>query len=277
MVWLKKGEKPWAATALVPLMAATVFATPAGADILAVMRDNTERVRQFGVTEWLPMFHPANRGVNVPAVFGLVVTGLAMIVRWRRLDLRDAAVALAFAALTVWSHRFVVFFAVAAVPVWVKLLTPESTAMTPTRRTWLATIVFGLFLPLAYGLLLAGKLPLWNSWLPLDGVETLRRENLRGTVFTETQWGGLLTDRGDLAWQVSHDGRYFARTTAECEWYVRAMRGDVSIREIESAFHPVAFFLSADETGLHRRLLDDDGWVPIRRDETCTIFVRKKQ
>ena len=277
-VWLNRGDRPVAATLLVPLLAATVFATPAGFDILAVMRDNTERVRQFGVTEWLPLFHPANRGVNIPAVFGLTVTGLAMVVRWRRLAGADAAVALAFAALTVWSHRFVVFFAVASVPVWVRVLTPEvPTPLLPRFRSWLPTVVPGCLVPVAFGLLLAGKLPLWNDWLPLDGVDFLKREALRGTIFTETQWGGLLTDRGDPSWHVSHDGRYFARTTDECDWYVRAHRGDVPIGEIESTFRPTAFFLSGEMSGLRRRLIDTERWVLIRQNERSAIYLRKNE
>jgi hypothetical protein len=276
MVWLKRGEKPWVATLLVPLLTATVFLSPAGVEILTVMRDNTERVRQFGVTEWLPLFHSANRGVNVPAVFGLVVTGVAMIVRWRRLDPRDAAVAIAFAALTVWSHRFVVFFALASVPVWVRAMTSESHLPTSHRpRSWLPTVIVASLFPLAYGLLLAGRLPLWNDWLPTDAVEFLRSKNARGTIFTETQWGGLLTDRGERTWAVSHDGRYFARSADECEWYLRAVRGDVPVSDIESTFRPSFFFLSSEMTGLQRRLIDDEHWVLMRQNERSVIFMRR--
>jgi hypothetical protein len=268
--------KPWSEALFVLLSLAAMFATPAGTDILQVMRDNNDRVAVFRVTEWLPLFDPANQGVRTPSLIGLSLTAIMMVIRWRRIDMAWMSVAIVLAGLTVWSHRFVVFFGVAAVPVWVQAwsgLVPSPITVRFATRVHLLLMV--AWLGLAYAGLRAGRLPLWNAWFPLEAIAALEREQVSGPIFTTTNWGGLLTDRGFPGWRVTHDGRYYARTHEECRWYLEAIHGDVPVEAIEQRHRPVAFFLSPEHTKLAQNLLATDRWRQSYADPFAVVIVRK--
>lgn len=275
-VWWKGGRKPWAETMFVPLSVAAMFATPAGAEILTVMRENADRVALFGVTEWLPMYDPVNRGVRMPALIGIVAMLLAILIGGKRVELGWIAVAIVLAGLTVWSHRFVVFFGVVAVPVWMQVFPRRSIAASTERSvTFLHAALAVLAVVAAYASLKAGRLPLWNSWFPHDAAAALERESLTGPIFTVNAWGGLLTDRGYPGWRVTHDGRYYARTHDECRWYLSAVRGEIAVEDIERRYHPVAFFLSHGQSGLRQKLFDTGRWRLLFEDDYAVVIVRK--
>jgi hypothetical protein len=118
-------------------------------------------------------------------------------------------------------------------------------------------------------------LPLWNTWFPLDAAAALERENVNGPIFTTTEWGGLLTDRGYPGWRVTHDGRYYARTHAECRWYLDAIKGEVPVEEIETRHQPVAFFLPPERDKLIQNLLASGRWRQVYADPLAIVIVRK--
>lgn len=274
--FIKGRPKPWSETFFIPLSVAAMFATPAGADILTVIRENGDRVALFGVTEWLPLFDPANRGVRAMSVLGIGSTLIAMAIRWRQIDVAWMAVAVVLAGLTVWSHRFVVFFAVAAVPVWVQACSgrpPSPTSLRSASRVhlFLVALLFGL----AYAGLRTGRLPLWNTWFPLEAVAALERDQVTGPIFTTTAWGGLLTDRGYPGWRVTHDGRYYARLHEECAWYLASIAGDIPVEDIERRHQPVAWFLPPEHDRLVQRLLATGRWRQSYADPFAVVIVRK--
>ena len=276
LTYFKGRPKPWSETLFIPLSIVAMFATPAGTDILTVMRENTDRVALFGVTEWLPLFNPANRGVRALSLFGVGITLIAIAIRWRKIDFAWIVVAIVLAVLTVWSHRFVVFFGIAAVPVWVQAFSSTRPIEQPIRFAKLVhLLLLVVLLGLAYVAIRTGRLPLWNSWVPFDAVAMLERENVNGPIFTTTEWGGLLTDRGYPGWRVTHDGRYYARTHDECRWYLSAMNGDVSVEEIESRHRPVAFFLQPGQDKLVQNLLATGRWRQTYADSFAVVVVRK--
>lgn len=268
--------KPWSETFLIPLSVVAMFATPAGTDILTVMRENGDRVALFGVTEWLPLFDPANRGVRAMSVLGIGITAIAMAIRWRHVDLIWIAATIVLGGLTVWSHRFVVFFAVAAVPVWVQACSSRLPSASPVRYATRAHLLLTvLFFGPAFAALRAGRLPLWNAWFPLEAAAALERESVDGPIFTTTAWGGLITDRGFPGWRVTHDGRYYARTHDECRWYLAAISGEVAVEEIEARHRPVAFFLPPEQGKLIQNLIATGRWRHVYADSLAVVIVRK--
>lgn len=112
-----------------------MFATPAGTEIVTLMKRNAEFVELFDLAEWHPMDHPVNRTLILPAALGLTATLFAEIFRWRHLPADWTVAALALRITTLISHRLVVFFAVVSIPVWLHILkSGRDAAGTPTSR-----------------------------------------------------------------------------------------------------------------------------------------------
>jgi hypothetical protein len=271
--WRRIDGQPWAESILLLLVPLAMIATPAGTAIFELMRINTDRVALFGVNEWQPIYHESNRRVITRTVIGIVLTLIAIVVLAirKRLtfdQLPFLLLVLGFAILTMWSHRFVVFFGIVCIPFWVLIRTPL-TVSKPTHRAWWVVVLVSLIASMIG--LKTNRLPLWNDWFPIPAVEVLKREHLTGPVFVTTEWGGLISYHG---MSPLMDGRYFARTRAECEWYFDALRGTVSVDDIEQRHHPVAFFLTPDCPILDASLAKHPGWRLIHRDDTAIVYVR---
>lgn len=294
MGWLVRfradGPSPWAETLLLAVVPVAMLATPAGTGVFDLMSINTDRVELFGVNEWLPIYHPSNRGVNLRSVVGLLLFAGALVWSFAghvsnvpgqdgtfqtcpAQTLTWAFVAIGFAAMTIVSHRFVVFFGIVVIPFGTRLRRPQAEVRLP----WPATsIVLALALIAARWGIATERLPIFNAWFPLAAVDRLVDENLEGPVFTTTEWGGLISYRGFPTLRPLMDGRYFARTRPECEQYWADVHGRTSIDAIVARHRPVAFLLTPDYPALIPMLERHPDWRLLHADDHATVFVRRR-
>lgn len=230
----RAGPLPWAESALVAMAALAMVLTPEGPGIFAVSAINAAASRAIGVSEWLPLWSPVNRQVAVPI---LVVAGLAgwLVRRSGRFVVDEVVPALALLALTFVGYRFVLFWAIAMVPVIARAVPARAEAVLPL---WLKTV------PLALAVVLGVALPTrFDPSLPLGPIARLRQTGVQGTIYAHFPWGGPLIDAGWPRWRVAYDGRYYRYSKAEWQAYGAASRGEVSLAAIEAQWHPAAFLL----------------------------------
>jgi hypothetical protein len=267
----REREPPWASTILVPLAVACLFATPDGLNVLATSARNAKASMAVGASEWLPLWIPDNYTNAVPVV---VVALVALRSAWRsgRVSWADLMVMLALLALTVTAYRFVLFWAIAAVPV----LAPRSSARR-VRGEVSTTAVFGALLLVAVATPLAWPTH-FSSNLPLAAVAKLRQTDARGTVFTEPEFAGVLIDAGYPRWHVSYDGRYYRYTDEEWARYGDVLAGNFRLRRIERMYRPAAFVLRPSHSTALCAELDrpNSGWRRIWSDEGAAVWVPRK-
>ena len=232
----REGRWPWSETALASLAAIALFATPEGAGILGVSAANAAMSRAMGVSEWLPLWAPINRQVAVPV---LIVAALAawLVRRSGRWAVDEVLPALALLVLTVIGYRFVLFWAVAMVPVIARAAAPRADLplSLPRRAGGLAlglAVVAGIVLPVRF-----------DPRLPLAEIARLRASGVTGTVFAHFPWGGPVIDAGYPQWRVAYDGRYYRYAPTEWAEYDSAAKGHMALAQIEAAWHPAAFLL----------------------------------
>jgi hypothetical protein len=269
--WKHRPEFPWRLVALLVLATASTVATPAGFDIFRIAAENADRSRYLEVSEWLPLtWEPLSHG-RWASWLGLGLTLIAVAVRGRHV--RPATLA-AFALLTVamlLSHRFMLFWGIAVMPVWAELIprTPDTTARSRWRWPLAAVAVL-----LAVGVPLAVNPAPFADHYPFAGVRALRDARVRGTIYTNFFWGGVVADGGHPDWRVTHDGRYYLLSRAEWDRHFAAAWGDVPLAELLKQYDPSAFFLRPDgDDGLIRLLLAHPEWAQLHRDGNCLVFV----
>lgn len=268
----RSAPKPWAATILVPVAIAAVFATPDGLSVLAVSARNAEASMAVGASEWLPLWAQANRADSLPIVLVALAAIGAALRSPSRLDWSDAAVMLALLAMTATAYRFVLFWGIATIPV-IALRSDVVHARKP--MAWaLALLVLALaavFMPML-------RPTHFSDNLPLAAVARLRDTDVEGTVFTEPEFGGVLIDTGHPRWRVSLDGRYYRYSDREWGRYGEVLAGTFRLRDIERLYRPAAFVLRPSHTTALCNELDrpDSGWRRIWRDEGAAVWIPRK-
>jgi hypothetical protein len=265
------------------------FATPVGAGILDVARVNLRISRDIlRVGEWLPPWDPTVLGAV--AIYWVVFLGsvIAMFRRWERLSVRDRTMFIVMTILSLSAARFIVFWAVALVPLWAEMveqLVPGRMFVWARRRgdvpvralrsLWGlaagAVIVLGLH-PARFG-------PALPPGIPLAGVRGLR-VLLPGParIYNARVWAGPLLLDGAPGWQVAVDGRlYFFHDLGEWRAIEDASAGRTSLDELERRHHPDAFFLyPAADCTLIESLSSCPRWRACFSGPTCVAFVRAR-
>lgn len=259
---------PWGSTLLTPVAAASMFATPDGLGILAVAARNAQASIAVGASEWLPLWIPANFNNAVPV---LVVTLISLRIAWRqraRVAWCDMAVMLALLAATVTAYRFVLFWAIATIPIVALAAAPQRRAGVPGRVALAAIALVAVLTPLAWP-------TRFSENLPLSAVARLRATGVQGTIFTEPEFGGVLIDAGYPRWRVSLDGRYYRYTDGEWSRYGDVLAGTYTLRQIERRYRPAAFLLRPSHTTALCDALDrpGSGWRRIWRDGGSAVWV----
>jgi hypothetical protein len=239
--WLRdrRSPVPWAPTVLALLGLAAVFATPDGVSILQTSALNAKASIAIGASEWLPLWVPANH-LNAVPVAVVVLVAVALV--WRRprqVDAGELAVALGLLVLTLTAYRFVLFWAVAMVPV-IARAAGAAGAARPMRWAWVLwpVLAVAVFAPLLAPTRFAPT-------LPLAAVERLRREQVRGTVYGDFPFGGVIIDAGYPAWRVAYDGRYYRYAREEWQYNGGIENGIVPLVDVIAKWHPAAFVLDA--------------------------------
>jgi hypothetical protein len=272
--WLRDRTlmKPWAATILIPIAFASMFATPDGLAVLAVSARNAQASISVGASEWLPLWVPSNYMNAVPVI---VVTLLVGRWVWRNgtaVSWPDAATMLVLLVLTVSAYRFVLFWAVAVVPV---VATSGMQAGSPRRRLrWIALVAVALVALVTPWL----RPTYFSDNLPLAAADRLRATSVRGTIFTEPEFAGVLIDTGYPRWTVSYDGRYYRYTDDEWGRYGQILDGSFGLRAIERLYHPAAFVLRPSHSTALCAQLDrrGSGWRRIWSDEGAAVWVPRR-
>lgn len=205
-------KAPWFDTGLTCLAGLAFFATPSGTGLFALSARNAAASKLMAVTEWHPVWSPVNSHLAalllpVPAIFLLLVA-----LRMRRVDLSWLVPSLVLLLASAFAVRFSVFWAISSIFVLAPLFARERDGHPSSlSASGLSTAVLGAIAAFA----LVVHQPRFSSELPLNAIAALERSSIRGTVFAELPWGGVIIDRGYPDWRVALDGRYYVYTDRE--------------------------------------------------------------
>jgi len=270
--WRGQGAAPVAATMLVPLAALAIFATPDGFSILAVSARNAQASMAIGASEWLPLWIAANRTNAVPVVVVAVLTLYMAMKRPRRIDLAEAAVALSLFVMVLLTYRFVLFWAVAMVPVIARLATADEAAQTHGLSRWLAPLTVGLVAVLTP---LAAPTR-FSDTLPMEAIARLKLQDVHGVIYADFPYGGPIIDAGYPDWRVAYDGRYYRYTSEEWHFNGDIEGGHKGLRDILAKWRVAAFLLKSSHNGpLAAELSRNPDWRRVWTDGDVVVYVRR--
>lgn len=241
IAWLRDRARPLplTPTALALIGACAMFATPDGFSILRISAVNAEASVAIGASEWLPLWISANRSNAIPMLVVLLLTLRHMLFNRSRVDAAEVAVALGMLVMTVAAYRFVLYWGVALIPV-IARAAAAPVEDRPGRAGLLRVAVPVLIIALATPLILPTR---FVETLPIGAVERLRKEGLRGTVYGDFPFGGVIIDTGYPDWRVAYDGRYYRYARKEWQYNGGIENGIVPLVDVERKWRPVAFVI----------------------------------
>ena len=275
-----RSAAPWGLTGIVVLIAVAQFATPMGWHILETSATNVRVARDLlGVSEWLPPWDASVRGAMVGFGLAALVT-IGLLIRLRfRVRLEDAALCAALTLLSLSAARFVLFWAVAMVPVWSRWIEqskPDGVFAwrgdLPVGRIRSALFAgFGVPLALVLPTLLQGGVA--DEFALGAGMTRLREVVPQGRIYNYREWGGPLILAGHPDWQVAIDGRLYLFGEDDWHAYHEAALGRISPDDLARRYDVDAFFL---HPSYHHRLIaqlrEAGTWREVHADNYCVIF-----
>ncbi len=275
-----RSAAPWGLTVIVVLIVLAQFATPMGWRILEISAANVHIARDLlGVSEWLPPWDASVRGAMVGFALAAAMT-IGLLIRLRlRVRLEDAALCAALALLSLSAARFVLFWAVAMVPVWARWIEqckPDGVFAwrgdQPVGRIRSALLA-GLGVPLALVLptLLQGGVT--DEFALGAGMTRLRELVPQGRIYNYREWGGPLILAGHPNWRVAIDGRLYLFGEDDWHAYHEAALGRISPDDLARRYDVDAFFLHPSyHHRLIARLRAAGTWREVHADDNCVIF-----
>lgn len=284
LAWLRDRQAFPLAPAVLTLAAiGAMFATPDGLSILAISAANAEMSLAIGASEWRPLWIEGNWANALPVLFTALVSVMLFLRHRRRFSASELLLALALLAMTAMAYRFVLFWAVAMVPLIARSLTgagPEEQAPMPTwapkwAPKWgavVAVALVALILPLAAPTRFAPT-------LPLGAIAHLKRQNLRGTIYADFPYGGPVIDAGWPAWRVAYDGRYYRYPREEWRYNGGIENGYVPLVDVIAKWHPAAFLIQEEHNApLDGELARSRRWQRIYRGpDGVVVYVPRKR
>ena len=195
--------------------------------------------------------------------FGVTLAIVPLLTR--RVRLGDVIAVLGLTVLSLFMHRFVLMWAVAVIPLWADALAFSCRPAPPSllRKVFIAVV-------LAISLVIAIVSPCYfaEKTYPFEAVDSLRSHGVRGPVYCNFLFGGVLSEAGH---KVSHDGRYYLFTREQWAMYNRTARGEVDLDAILARHDPAAFVLRKDyDAGLIALL--QPRWHMLHDDELAIVF-----
>jgi hypothetical protein len=187
---------------------------------------------------WIPANH-----INAVPVLVVVVLTLRLAARsGARIDWREIAVAALLLALTVTAYRFVLFWAVAMVPVISRAATGSEDRSAPGDRLSLPVL-----LPIGLVALLGSLVAptRFVETLPMAAIERLKQTGTRGTIYADFPYGGPIIDAGYPDWRVAYDGRYYRYSGDEWRYNGGIENGHVPLVDVVRKWRPAAFLLDS--------------------------------
>lgn len=268
--WLRRqGAPPWERSLLAVFAGAAMLATPDGWSAIAVSGWNAQASARMGVSEWLPLWHAINTSGVLPIVLAGAIAAW-FVARHRRVDPRELALALVLLAMTVLATRFVVFWALAMIPVIARGVVPPRTteARIPRFAAPLLLLVTALSVPLL-------RPTYFAETIPMAALQKLRAAGVTGTVFTHVPWGGPAIDIGHPRWRVAYDGRFYRYTREEWDFYRAIGKGKAPLAEVLRRYDPAAFVLEPEwNASLIAELRAAPGWQQVSADGVAVVFRR---
>lgn len=302
------GEKPWRKRFAFPagMWGACVLATllnPYGWRAIAYplrLASAGRSATRTLLSEWLPPFEPGGlRAPLYPAAIGVFAVAAAILILLlvrnppqRRRNLAALGLGLLTLAMSLASRRFVPFFGIAATlaeaQAWLAIV-PRLTGprRSASPRPWrlaapavpaVVALIAGWRLA-AYPLGPAAFDPLtWTSRLPIDSVDFMEANGLKGDLFVYYLWGGYVHWRtaGDL--RVHFDTRsetVFPDATILQHQHVATLAWDAeSIVDRSGAQYVLWPMNSPAFRGLVQKLVQSRRWWPIYRDGVSMLLVR---
>jgi hypothetical protein len=196
-----------------------------------------------------------------------------------RVRLEDAALCAALGLLSLSAARFVLFWAVAMVPVWSRWIEQSKPdgffswrGDQPVGRIRSALLA-GLVVPLALVLptLLQGGVT--DEFALGAGITRLREVVPQGRIYNYREWGGPLILAGHPNWRVAIDGRLYLFGDDDWHAYHEAALGRISPDDVARRYDVDAFFL---HPSYHHRLIGQlraaRTWREVHADDNCVIF-----
>jgi hypothetical protein len=258
---------------VVPMMlgligVAAVFATPDGISIIATSAANAEMSMAIGASEWLPVWSPDNRFIAVP-VFVVATLASWLVARQRRFDWVEIAIALGLGLMTLIAYRFVLFWAVAMVPVIARAVAPPVARPKPSEAV--SVLASLLLVAIATPLMAPTR---FAETLPLAAVQLLRDHHIRGTVYGDLLFGGVIIDTGYPDWRVAYDGRYYRYSNEEWRYGIDIENGFVPLADVVRKWNPAAFVLDARRNApIAAELAHSKSWQRIYERNAIVVYV----
>jgi hypothetical protein len=262
---------PLMVTLLTLVVCAAVPATPDGLAILTLSVENSRVSAAMGASEWLPLWDSINSLVAVPVLIAAGLTSWILLRNPRRINCGELAVAAVLFAMTMFAYRFVLFWAIALIPVIARAVPPPPVeTRLPAWLAPLGLVVAAIIMPLAVP-------TRFDRTIPLRAIGVLRDSGARGTIFVHFPWGGPVIDAGYPEWKVAYDGRYYRYTPQEWERYRRICAGEIGLAEIDQQYHPAGFVLSPQWTPALIEALraDKTDWRQLYADRWAVVFKRR--
>ncbi len=269
-----KGDRPWPATALAGLAAAAVFATPAGSGIVAFAWQNELASKAAGATEWFPVWEPVNRIFLLPVAASAAMAA-AILFRDRRSEiLTDALVWAATLSLAVIATRFILFYALALIPIVARCPIGSTLPAQYRMATGAAVSAAALLGSLAVLFILPVRI---SEIVSNRAIAQIQASAGNGTIYCDPAYGGAIIDAAPDRARVSMDGRFFLYTREEIGLFNATETTTSSLATIVARSHPSAFLLfAARSPALIQELRrSPDNWQELEDDRGAILFVKR--
>lgn len=269
----RRNEWPVEETALAAIASLAMFFTPTGTGIFGLSAQNAAASASMAANEWQPMWSKANAEIWLLLLPAPVLFLLLIALRRRSLDWNWLVPCLLLLAVSLFAVRFILFWAIAAIPVLSSAFAERTQNNQLARRDCaLSAIGLGMAVTLA----LAWHEPRFSDAIPLKAISALKQSGVRGTVYSELPWGGPLIDGGFPDIRVALDGRYYVYTGAELKLARTAGMSADGLAAIERTWNPAAILIHPLGSPVLLASLKSEpaDWRVIHADGNSTAFVR---
>lgn len=267
LFWSSRGAAPVVQSLMLAASIAAIFATPAGTSILALSAYNTRASLLAGATEWLPLWSDHNQPMLWPVVLSVIVW---LVLAWRRkAPLEEVVPAAVLVVLSLLAARFVLFYAIAVVPLLARLPLGRSLEKGHRGGRGLAAAMVAAAILLLAPVRLAPELPV---------AEIDKLGSARGTIFSDPAFGGAIVLRHRDV-RLSHDGRFYLYTVPELNLLQQTRSNPDTLEVIVRQYEPAAFALAK---GHNQALIGalrgrKAGWELAYEDRNAVIFRSRDQ
>ena len=250
------------------------FATPQGFEIFSSTKANVTISRDLlQVSEWMPPWHQAVFDAMQMFWISLGLSLVVFIWKWRYLKFVDVLIFISFVSFSLYSARFVLFYALAVAPIWTKIFdqifVERETKRVPLINARIILLLVSV-MPLAA---IVWVNPIAQDQLPLKAIAALKVEVPKGHIYNYREWAGPLYLFGSRDWQLAIDGRLYLYSREEWDRYQKIARGEVSLEDIINKDHPVAFVVRTDyQKGLDTLLKNSPDWRLLAEENITRVY-----